>query len=66
MNTSPTAHVDTFARDHQPPPEQLPDLLFSLPELHYPATLNCARELLDATIERYGADRPALLGEDVT
>ena len=66
MNPSPTAHVDTFARDHQPPPEQRPDLLFPLPELHYPGTLNCARELLDTTVARYGPDRPALLGEDVT
>lgn len=63
---SPTAHVDTFARDHRPPPGQRPDRLFSLPGLRYPATLNCARELIDTTIDRYGADRPALLGEDGT
>ena len=66
MNTSPTAHVDTFARDHRPPPELRPDLIYTLPGLSYPATLNCARELLDATIDRYGADRPAVLGEDLT
>ncbi|WP_435245004.1 AMP-binding protein, partial [Streptomyces tendae] len=41
-----SAHVDTFARDHLPPPEQWPKLLFELPELHYPARLNCAAELL--------------------
>ncbi|CAM5426360.1 AMP-binding protein OS=Streptomyces tendae OX=1932 GN=GUR47_32080 PE=4 SV=1 [Streptomyces tendae] len=41
-----SAHVDTFARDHLPPPEQWPELVFDLPELRYPARLNCAAELL--------------------
>ncbi|MEW1996883.1 AMP-binding protein [Streptomyces coelicoflavus] len=41
-----SAHVDTFARDHLPPPEQWPELVFELPELRYPARLNCAAELL--------------------
>ncbi|MFI1166611.1 AMP-binding protein [Streptomyces sp. NPDC020801] len=49
-----SAHVDTFARDHLPPPEQWPELRFDLPELRYPARLNCAAELLDRT----GAGRP--------
>jgi len=42
-----TAHVDTFVLDHLPPREEWPELLFDLPELHYPERLNCARELLD-------------------
>ncbi|MEU0057210.1 AMP-binding protein [Streptomyces sp. NPDC006334] len=41
-----SAHVDTFARDHLPPPDQWPDLRFDLPELRYPERLNCAAELL--------------------
>jgi 2-aminobenzoate-CoA ligase len=45
MNVS--AHVDTFARDHLPPPEEWPELRFDLPELRYPDRLNCAAELLD-------------------
>ncbi|MFI9167958.1 AMP-binding protein [Streptomyces lincolnensis] len=53
MNVS--AHVDTFARDHLPPPDQWPDLLFDLPELRYPDRLNCAAELLHGR----PADRPA-------
>ncbi|MYW64042.1 AMP-binding protein [Streptomyces sp. SID8379] len=56
----PSAHVDTFARDHLPPPELWPGLLLDDPELHCPDTLNCGAELLDATVERFGADRPAL------
>lgn len=44
-----SAHVDTFARDHLPPPEQWPELLFDLPALRYPDRLNCAAELLAGT-----------------
>jgi len=42
-----TAHVDTFARDNLPPRELQPQYLFDLPELAFPAQLNCATELLD-------------------
>ncbi|MFI5797454.1 AMP-binding protein [Streptomyces sp. NPDC051677] len=45
MNVS--AHVDTFARDHLPPPGHWPELRFELPELDYPDRVNCAAELLD-------------------
>ncbi|HEX3589163.1 MAG TPA: AMP-binding protein [Pseudonocardiaceae bacterium] len=55
-----SAHIDTFCRDHLPPRDTWPELIFELPELHYPARLNCAAELLDAVIERLGADRPCL------
>ncbi|MDH6587863.1 2-aminobenzoate-CoA ligase [Streptomyces sp. SAI-133] len=53
MNAS--AHVDTFARDHLPPPDQWPELRFDLPELRYPDRLNCAAELLTGPPD----DRPA-------
>lgn len=65
MDLKPSAHADTFARDHLPPPDTWPELLFELPELAYPDRLNCAAELLDATIARFepgGADRPAFRG----
>ena len=45
----PSAHLDTFARDHLPPPHQWPELLFTLPELRYPPRLNAAAELLAHT-----------------
>jgi 2-aminobenzoate-CoA ligase len=60
MELSPSAHTDTFCRDNLPPQDQWPELRFDLPELRYPDRLNCAQALLDATIARYGADRPAL------
>ncbi|EKX66188.1 AMP-binding protein [Streptomyces ipomoeae] len=46
MNSGVTAHIDTFAQDHLPPPDQWPELTFDLPELRYPARLNAAVELL--------------------
>ena len=45
-----TAHIDTFARDHLPPPAAQPEFIFELPELQFPAQLNCATELLDARV----------------
>jgi 2-aminobenzoate-CoA ligase len=56
-----SAHVDTFTRDALPPRDQWPDLIFDLPELNYPARLNCAVELLDRTLDRHGPDRPCFL-----
>jgi 2-aminobenzoate-CoA ligase len=56
----PSAHVDTFARDHLPPREQWPDLLLERPELRYPARLNAAVALLDATIAAGHGERIAL------
>ncbi len=56
-----TAHQDSFARDHLPPRALWPELRFALPELRYPARLNCAAELLDRAIERGLGDKVAFL-----
>ena len=53
----PSAHVDTFARDRLPPPEQQPEFLFELPELQFPEQLNCASELLDRHVREGRGDR---------
>ena len=51
-----SAHADTFARDHLPPPEALPEILLDQPFLRFPDTLNCAGELLDRHVaEGHGA-----------
>ncbi|KAA6213366.1 2-aminobenzoate-CoA ligase [Streptomyces albofaciens JCM 4342] len=55
MELTPSAHVDTFARDHLPPAGRWPRLT----DLGYPDRLNCGAELLDATAERWGHGRPA-------
>ncbi|HTQ77577.1 MAG TPA: benzoate-CoA ligase family protein [Burkholderiales bacterium] len=59
-----SAHVDTFARDNLPPREQWPELLFELPELQYPARMNCAGVLLDDRVRAGGGGRTAILAAD--
>src|SRR5689334_10744535 len=61
-----SGHVDPFCRDHLPPQEQWPEFVFDRPEVQYPARLNCAAELLDGAIGRFGGDRPCLLAPDGT
>jgi 2-aminobenzoate-CoA ligase len=59
-----TAHLDTFARDNLPPREQWPEFLFELPELKYPARMNCAVELLDGALARGHGRRVAVRAPD--
>jgi len=59
-----SAHLDTFARDNLPPPGRWPQLVFELPELQYPARLNCAAELLDKPVTRGHGHRIALRAAD--
>ncbi|MEL4177934.1 benzoate-CoA ligase family protein [Roseateles sp. PN1] len=58
-----TAHLDTFAREHLPPPEQWPELIFELPELKFPERLNCASELLDRWVSEGQGERLCLQGD---
>lgn len=60
MRLSPSAHHDTYCRDHLPPADEWPRFHFDLPELHYPERLNCAEVLLDETVRRLGPERPCL------
>jgi 2-aminobenzoate-CoA ligase len=59
-----TAHVDTFAAENLPPRFQWPELFFELPELKYPARMNCAAELLDKPVTRGHGHRIALRTPD--
>ncbi|AHG93115.1 AMP-dependent synthetase and ligase (plasmid) [Gemmatirosa kalamazoonensis] len=56
-----TGHVDTFCADNLPPRELWPVRDWTgVPELAYPARLNCAAELLDRMVATGHADRVAL------
>jgi 2-aminobenzoate-CoA ligase len=63
---TPSAHLDTFARDNLPPRTQWPDFLFGLPELNYPDRMNCVVELLDRRIAAGDGDRPCLISPGET
>ncbi len=56
-----SAHTDTFAREHLPPPEQLPAFLFKLPELNYPERLNCITAFVDDWVASGAGDRDCLV-----
>jgi 2-aminobenzoate-CoA ligase len=59
--STPSAHRDTFARDHLPPRQLWPVLDFGgLPDLVYPARLNCAAEMLDRWIDQGQGELPAI------
>ena len=62
-----TAHIDTFAADHLPPRELWPILDYTgIPELTYPAQLNCAFELLHGHVAAGHGGRVALRFPDGT
>ncbi len=61
---TPSAHVDSFARDALPPPEAWPEFIFELPELAYPERLNCAAALLGRAQERGWGARTAIRAPD--
>ncbi len=56
-----SAHIDTFAHDNLPPPEQLPEFLFKLPELRYPDRLNCVAAFVDDWVASGHGDRDCLV-----
>jgi 2-aminobenzoate-CoA ligase len=59
----PSAHIDTFTRDHLPPADLWPSLEFTAPELRYPDRLNAGTELIDVPAARFGS-RPAIRTAD--
>ena len=63
MNDTP---FDSFAKDNLPAPEAMPDFVFTLPELNYPARLNCVHYFLDRWIEAGLGDAPCLLSRTET
>jgi len=61
VSQTPSAHVDTFAREHLPPLELWPVMkAIGIPDLDYPARLNAAVELLDRHVESGSGARPCL------
>ncbi|MFI5010787.1 MAG: AMP-binding protein [Hyphomicrobiales bacterium] len=59
-----TAHIDHFAKDHLPPPEDMPDFIFTLPELRYPDRLNCVAELVDSWLGKGHGAQPCFRSLD--
>ncbi len=63
---SPSAHIDTFARERLPAAADWPEMFLALPELYYPQRMNAGVELLDAAVARGWGGRPCIrFGKDV-
>jgi 2-aminobenzoate-CoA ligase len=60
MDLLPSAHVDTFARDHLPPDRLWP----AIERPPGPDRINAATELIDVTVAAHGPDRPAVRTAD--
>src|SRR5205085_2437994 len=61
-----SGHVDTFARDNLPPPDQWPEFRFTLPELQYPERLNCVTEFVDKWVASGEGGRTAIISPTET
>jgi len=61
-----SAHVDTFTRENLPDRATWPDFLFTLPELQYSPSLNCAAELLDRHVQAGDGARRCLVADTET
>ena len=55
-----TTQVDRFVHDRMPPPEDMPQLIFELPELQFPDKLNAVVELLDRNVAKGNGNRVLL------
>lgn len=52
-----TTQIDRFVHDRMPPPEDMPCMIFELPELQFPAKLNAVVELLDRNVVKGNGNR---------
>ncbi|MGH8804000.1 MAG: AMP-binding protein [Polaromonas sp.] len=64
--TAPSAQTDRFVHDRLPPQEQLPTLVYPLPELLIPARANLVDTLFAKAIREGHADRPLLRSDRIT
>lgn len=60
-----SAHTDSFSREHLPPAEQWPDLVFTRPELQYPDRLNCAERFLERNVRAGNGGRRAIVAPGI-
>jgi 2-aminobenzoate-CoA ligase len=61
-----SGHADTFTRDSLPPRSTWPEFLFTGPELQYPASINCATDLLDRHVLAGAGSRRCLVTDTET
>lgn len=66
MPAAPSAQADRFVHDRLPQPEQLPRMVYALPELRVPARANLVQHLFDKAFREGRADKPLLRSDKIT
>ncbi len=64
MNRRASAHLDGFAEERMPPPEQMPEHYCGVP-IDLPARINAAGYLLDRRVAAGEGDRPCILAPGI-
>lgn len=66
VSAAPSAQADRFVHDRLPSPEQLPRMVYALPELRIPARANLVQTLFDKAFREGRADKPMLRSDKIT
>ncbi|KPF64716.1 2-aminobenzoate-CoA ligase [Bosea sp. AAP35] len=66
MNFLRSGHIDSFARDNLPPPEQWPQIDLDRAGLAYPERLNAVTALVDDHVAQGRGDRIAIFGDHLS
>lgn len=66
MQFQRSGHVDSFARDNLPPPEQWPVIDLAKAGLSYPERLNAVTELVDKHVAAGRGSKAAIIGDHLT
>src|SRR5437773_7981644 len=61
-----SARLEPFTRENLPPRSTWPEFLFTGPELQYPASINCATDLLDKHVMAGAGSRRCLVNDTET
>jgi len=64
--TAPSAQADRFVHDRLPSPQELPRMVYAMPELRIPAQANLVQTLFAKAIREGRADKPMLRSDKIT
>ena len=66
VSAAPSAQADRFVHERLPAREQLPRMVYALPELRIPAQANLVQSLFDKAFREGRADKPMLRSDKIT
>jgi 2-aminobenzoate-CoA ligase len=63
---APSAQADRFVHERLPSPQELPRMVYAMPELHIPAQANLVQALFAKAVQEGRADKPMLRSDKIT